>query len=339
MVTSDTCHQADVPREPLPADPQTVMHNVMSSVLSRRQFLGLAGLSAANSLIEYDNAAMWNRWPPNNTTLSLVPGSEALLPAAEGWAVAPGFGIQDGRNIARQWAVNLLGEPVAGLGYPNTGIKLSGIRDKLDAYYQTLDSMSVYLHSLGGLMVMSAMRGSRQPFKRIVLNCSPFDADDAKKINQALMVHQLHQWTGYEGGPVGAYVANATVDVYRKGGGNLLSSLLNAVQQTRRQASPRLFVSEINLLCDTDLNQSPRDFYRLIVSGYTQAVFCAPADLSADTTVKDSQAFGKWHAWFDRHGVELGYLRVPHAGHADTIRTASAIVPWLAKTALQATTF
>lgn len=296
--------------------------------VTRRQLIQYAGLAALAAATRQDKRLQDDYWPDTETSLQLLE-EDGRLPAAEGWLVVPGLGNQNGETMARQFKSQLPWErksPVAYFNYANQGYTRGEIASKALIYASRLKAMSIYGHSMGGVTALDAIRGLETPISRIVLNCAPFDIDDARDGFAGKVLGRVADALHLDGGPLTTYTGTVVTDTRRDG--FRFDNFLKAAEQTLHGSPPKLQVSQMKHLASFNLNQGLSDFKGCITPS-TQVLYIAPAHLLDDKTVDNLPAFHKWSTYFENFGTNVETLSVPNMGHADTRMAAIEAKYWL----------
>jgi hypothetical protein len=312
--------------EPDPCEPLT--HS--PDQLSRRHFLefALAAGLVSSGLVPLANQVITDElWPPDQPQLKTLAYSERLLAKndyPEGWLTADGLGHQSSRDEAAQFARLALhnAQPMGYFDYANNYLTTESLAPLVSQYARQLGSLSVYGDSLGGPVVLEAARLARVPLRHIVLNCSPFDIDDAWQASEAQLVARLDPHGGFLGEVAYNLLGSSSYDIAKDGE--------DAIKETIYGIPPSLWTAQLALLTKLDIASNRKDYQQHgIITPDTKVLFCAPQNLQSDGLVNDAAAAQKYRAFFQSFGATFDYVAMPKAGHADTLAAAQYAVRWL----------
>lgn len=297
--------------------------------LSRRHLLLAGALALGKVVVDADKGLTNHIWQDTDTELKILNGNLTYLYSDTGWLVVPGFGSRNGKGMAKHLSAALgVDRPLAYFDYSTAGIDVVDLTRKITDYSLPFNNISLYGHSMGGPSALHAMRRTKVPINRILLNCSPFDMEDARHGELAHPVAQLAKSMDFEGDFASTYLGTVKNDVSRRGLASIFKDVYSAVQETADGPSPKLLVNQLKLLDDIHLFRNWRQF-RPIINRNTQVLYASPLNPDHDRTVNTLQAYEKWSEFFGNFKVEVQYLGVPDVEHANTPRTLIAAKPWL----------
>lgn len=297
-----------------------------AAALSRRTFLKRAAAIATVALL--DSTVTQEHWPATPTRLVTLPNSSGE-PNYNAWLVAPGYGSVRGQLMARQVRRNDSipdSAPVGAFVYGNEVVKMADLSDKAQRFArqqrlaQNAGSLSLYCHSMGGIIGLNAAKAVGLPVRDIILNGSPFDINDARMSAMAHAAAVTSEATGYRGSIVSKYIGA----IYKRfadhgvdGLGDFVENFGVAGRQTWNGASPYCLASQLCILDNNPLE--PTGYDEVLVPGFTRATYCMPHDPEGDQTVFDLQASAKYTDFFAAHDIAMSITRLPVPAHANTV--------------------
>ncbi len=293
------------------------------------QILGVAG-----GAMTVDIGSAKLVWPDNETNITLVEGAEEIPEGGEEWVVFGGLGQVNSKAAAEQFfeAKKAAGEleAVASVQYKNQGVDASDA-EVLKEFITNRNvkrigivgvsmGLSTGLDWFHRLIEIAKEEGIDVEWKieDVVAYSSPADRQDPWKSD---LLHKAAA-TNYPGGLYTKFGYNAdwgrifaedSTDVERD------MAIDEALRKTFNECSPALFMSQVNLLDETNPArwQEFKDYFA------KNATFTYMIGEYHDDTVDAEQAANKYFVIF---GVLIGttwrLIRVVGAGHADTIRSA-----------------
>jgi hypothetical protein len=294
---------------------------------SRRRFLKFA-LSAA-AAYRMDRFATVSHWDPSDTEMYVMP-SDTRPPNTNGWLVAPGYGSIHGVHMAHQVHSNkgITGNaPIGAYVYGNSLVTPDQIKQRARRFAaaNNLSKLNVYSHSMGGLIGLTGGLATGLPFRRIILNASPFDIDDADLSGAARVAATVSEITGYRGSLVSKYLATLYTRFHQHGVDNtedFFNNFIVAGEQAWNGADPQCMGSQLVMLNSEPIRY--QDYRHSIIPGITEVAYCMPQHPEDDMTVRVTQAADKWEEkLFGPLGVEMQRLslplpRDPTKAHANT---------------------
>jgi hypothetical protein len=281
---------------------------------------------------------------------SLVPGTEHIPPGGEEWLVFGGLGQLDSRNAAREfYDAQGKNQAVSSVRYATGGINADTMATGLSQYIKerNIKRLSVVGVSMGlptflvgwsELQRRAAASSSQEQFalpriERMAAYSSPFDMEDAWNGELAHIVAA----SGYKGGLLGKFaysLVDGPGDVRRLLASRNLEQLRGHIarswSQTTDGGPPEFFVSQLALLVNAHLATQWKVIKHTFMPG-AHFVYCLPSDL--DTVVRDDSAVHKYASSLRTLDIDNRTIVVPHGGHANTLLSARALMPWLTDTA------
>ncbi|MEK7153203.1 MAG: hypothetical protein AAB834_04595, partial [Patescibacteria group bacterium] len=276
--------------------------------LSRRAFgrvclqaLGVAAVGLKTLSLAGDLASAM-RYPPNDTRVELLPCTEAVPMGGEEWVNLSGLGQPDSRNAAYELAEAMdFSRPVAAIRYSNAGITPASIAGALAAYIRErqIKTLSIKGDSMGLVGAMAGLRylnrqasiftfrgtgvdllhGQPMPaVGRVVANSSPFNMEDAFRGEFA---HLLAE-SGYKGDLVGKFLYSlfdGSGDGWHLLPPNdkrkIMKHIVRSLRQTFDHCSAELFMSQLVILDDADLEDDWQDL-RTLFTETAATAYCKP---------------------------------------------------------------
>lgn len=307
----------------------------LEATLSRRQVFALSGVVAVTAWYKADETVTDQHWPDSPTWLYVLEGA-SHEPDGNGWLANPGFGSIHGVHMAHQVRSNhgiSHAAPVGAYVYGNSEAHAPELKKQARNYaaQRKLGSLSMYCHSMGGVIGMNNAQAVGLPLHDVILNGSPYDIDDACN---SIMAHfgamAKDADPGFKGGVTLKYFGELYNRFTRYGSDGVLDFFRNfkyAAEDTWSSASPKMLSSQLQILKDYPL--SPDVVDGIAQKGVTRVSYCMPRIPGADRTVHDLQAYFKYKAMFGRHGIRVDQIYLPHLSHADTGDCMAHTGEWL----------
>lgn len=266
--------------------------------------------------------------------------------SSELFFTSPGIGIGNGYDAAREMYTKALQpseEKITPMAYLITspeGKKIPEVADVLLEAAAMGEDLSLYGQSNGTIVLFEALRYLKEvknvtlPIKRLIINCSPFDFEDAKQSYIEKLLGKLLVYSGYEPGALGKFMVQFKE---RWGEINLkqfVGSMLTVIEDAWKEAKDggpiAPWVTDLRILVNSELNS-----YDLsgILTEDTEVLFLYSEH---DGVVYNGRAISKYRDKFRRHGVKNEKITVkplPNgAGHADIAAGGEAARPWIERT-------
>lgn len=311
------------PQKPSPDDinhmAQRALHGATeaTATLSRRSVLAFGGLLVTQML---EQPIMDAHYGVNGTDVMVAGGIEyaKITPDAaltsQGWGVTYGLGVP---NALRRHKVYDQSFPIGYYRFSNAAVTSQDIAASGQKFASRFGVERLDLHGVseGGIISHLGALGAQKELRLVSMNDSPFDLDDVRHATGARFVALLDK-LGYHGDLLGKYVT-CLLEEYDAHG---LSGLLNsdeALQNTWAGGDPRMMVSQLRLLAETNFDKQRAQFKGIITEN-THAIMLITEDESTDKLVKDYQAYQKWQSFYSHFGAHFDMILIPQPGHALT---------------------
>lgn len=266
--------------------------------------------------------------------------------SAELFFTSPGIGIGNGYDAAREMYTkafepsNEKTTPMAYLITSPEGKKIPEVADVLLEAAAMGEDLSLYGQSNGTIVLFEALKYLKEvknitlPIKRLIINCSPFDFEDAKQSYIEKLLGKLLVYSGYEPGALGKFLVQFKERwgqiTWKQFVGSMLTVIEDAWKEAKNGGPIAPWVTDLRILVNSDLNN-----YDLsgILTEDTEVLFLYSEH---DTVVYNGNSIGKYKEKFMSHGVKKEKITVkplPNgAGHADIAAGGEAARSWIQRT-------
>ena len=199
---------------------------------------------------------------------------------------------------------------------------------------QTSKSLSFYGQSNGGPTILEALHLAKAnhdvtiPVKRLILNCSPFNFDDAREnFVVKAMARIISQ--DYRGGVYSKFLYQFW-DKYISQNPLFISRIKEAAIESIREAtneSPAPWLSDLYNLCHVDLDHY--DFTDIITPDTEILYLMSPED----DVVRNNWAAAKYAELAGKYGAKFSTrMMAPGTKHGDSVRGSETAKPWVRQT-------
>lgn len=265
--------------------------------------------------------------------------------AKELFFATAGIGIGNSYDAAKAMGVEGLGlnpdekaTPMTYLVTSVEGKKIPEVAECIQKAAEMGEALSLYGQSNGSVVILEALNYLKQkgiviPVKRLIINCSPFDFNDAQQNYLSKLFGKLLVYSGYKPGDISQFFyqlkEEANID-WRHIYNDLLGKIEDAWHDAANGGPLASWVADLRILINSDLKHA--DLSDIITKDTEVLLLKSDRD-----GVVDDKAIGKYQEKLGPgpkgYGAKVSVAILPNdAGHADITAAGQAAHPWLNRT-------